>query len=414
MRFLVISYYGKPLNSITALRMHTLSSILSNDHKVDLVTKKWEGSENTWSEMLASTSGEKKVTKTGNLSHHQLTYKRVEFNKNPVNRKLRSMSRVFNHEIVKDINCRQFFNYCNKLLEVRHYDFIIVSSPPISIVSLGAELSQIHKVKLIVDFRDLYNHILLKKNHVLSLREKAEMIVLQGFLKHHLRQANLITYATETFGTFMQKIGFSNGELILNGFESELFENLKDEHIPTFDITLVGTVYPKQNIKLILDVFSDFLDNNLNGEIRINFIGTNCIPEVGDQIKKALPYSFVYVTDKMDRKRALQIAKNSQILFYMGWEGYKSVYSGKIFEYLGLQKNILIVPSDRDVIDSLITNTHSGLSTSDKSEAASFLNKKYKEWSLNGSLKLKGVGINTYSRENQFQPLIEHLIKKIN
>lgn len=96
----------------------------------------------------------------------------------------------------------------------------------------------------------------------------------------------------------------------------------------------------------------------------------------------------------------------------MGWPGYKGMYSGKIFEYLGLKKNIIIAPGDNDVIDNLIQKTKSGISANSKEEITSYILSKYNEWKTNPQIKYDGVNTEQYSRENQNKKIITALKKK--
>lgn len=59
-------------------------------------------------------------------------------------------------------------------------------------------------------------------------------------------------------------------------------------------------------------------------------------------INAAIPAANLLITNRIDRLEALSMSARSYVLYYIGWKGYRGIYSGKIFEYLGLQRNILL------------------------------------------------------------------------
>jgi hypothetical protein len=79
------------------------------------------------------------------------------------------------------------------------------------------------------------------------------------------------------------------------------------------------------------------------------------------------------------------------------------MYSGKIFEYLGSFNNILIAPSDQDVIQQLLNETQAGTCKETSEDVCEQLEQWYSEWKQYGKVLYKGNAekINNYSREMQ-------------
>jgi len=409
-KILLISYYAPPLNAITSLRAYSLAKQLSKDNEVHLVTKNWRGNENTWEEVVATVS-KQKVIKENNLSIHYLPFASTKYASNTIVRKLKTLLNIIGGKFDNEINTFQFYDYSSKLLNSGSFDYIYVTSPPVNIVSLGTELSLKHNIKLIVDFRDLHNEILLKKGYKKTLQEKIEVYFLKKYLKKNLVNASFISTVNEPITNFLDKLNIKNVSTVLNGFERDVFESLKEEKIERFDITLIGTIYPQQNIEIILSGFKKFISDKKNYQVHINFIGVGAIPEVAEQIMSYFSNEYLTITNKIERKKALQIAKNSQVLFYMGWKGYRGIYSGKIFEYIGLKKNILIAPGDNDVLDNLIKITKSGVIAETDIAVKEALEHWFFEWEEKGTINYNGVNIETYSREFQNELIINKLNK---
>ena len=179
-----------------------------------------------------------------------------------------------------------------------------------------------------------------------------------------------------------------------------------------FEISIIGTLYPQQNIDIILDAIKLFLKTNEN--TKFNFIGTDVIDVVGKHIKKKLNHPNCIFSSRIPREKVLDIMKSTDILIYMGWKGYKGVYSSKIFEYLGAKRNILIAPSDEDVIENLLIETNAGEVANTPEEVCAYFERKYFEWESKGILDYHGIDekIDFYSRENQAS-ILQQEIEKI-
>jgi hypothetical protein len=105
--------------------------------------------------------------------------------------------------------------------------------------------------------------------------------------------------------------------------------------------------------------FKEFITQN--PDVLIQFVGTTGSGnKISDKIKAAIPAANLLLTNPKLRLEALSMTARSHVLYYIGWKGYRGIYSGKIFEYLGLQRNILLAPSDNDVNAALIDETKSG------------------------------------------------------
>ncbi len=411
MKILLISYYAPPLNAITSLRAFTLGQQISNNHEVHLVTRHWKGTENTWSDLNKSNLNPSKIKKVNNnFSLHYLPYQETKYSSNKIFRKFTTLKSKLSANFSRNIDLDQFYELIITKFNDTQFDFIYVTSPPLSIINLGNKLQKHFKSKLICDFRDLHNNLLLKKNKEYNLKEKIELYNLKKYLKKNLKNSFLTSTASEPFTSFLTKITKADTITVLNGYETVLFKELKSERSEYFEVSVLGTLYEAQDLSIMLNSFKQLSKNK---KIRFNFIGTGAIPKVASLIKKKIPNAIV--TDKIERLDALKIGKRSQILFYVGWKGYKGVYSGKIFEYLGLKKNILIAPGDCDVIDNLINKNKVGISLNTEAEVIKYLELKFNEWRNNKNkvINFEGLDIDKYSRENQNLKIIKKMRKSI-
>ena len=232
-----------------------------------------------------------------------------------------------------------------------------------------------------------------------------------------MKQIDIVTTASESISEKFEKVhGCKNVTTIYNGYEADLFTGIADQEVNNvFDVSMIGALYTYQDIDFMLDGLTMFLDTHRKAQnIMINFIGLEYHPEVANQVKNKLKdfESMIRITPRLKRSTALSVMKNSEILFYVGWKGWKGIYSGKIFEYLGAQKNILIAPNDHDVLEKLMNNTGAGKLANTSEEMNTILTDWYNEWQQNGKLKYNGIAerIVKFTRESQGAKLLE-LIK---
>jgi len=409
MKILIISYYAPPLNAIPAMRGFSLAKILAKNYEVHIITRRWSGNENTWEEMKESSEGEVEIKKLNKVFIHYLPYIKVD-ESNILPNKVRLVYDWFKGRYNKETDTHQFYKYTKRLMELNDYKYLFATSTPLNIISLASKLSHQFKVPYIADFRDLHNHLILKKNKETNFKNKIELFFLKRYLRNNLKSSMLVTAVNDPISSFIQKL-IKNipVEVVLNGFEANLFDSLNKVNSPKFEITIIGTLYPAQNIDILLYGFKRFIEKFNDNTIEFNFIGTASIPSIKAHIEKELPFHQVNITPKIKRKDALLKGKRASVLFYAAWPGFKGVYSGKIFEYLGLKRNILIAPGDNDVIDNLISETKSGKVANTSNEVYIILSKWYTEWIKNGKLQYNGVGIDKYTRENQYQKIVDYL-----
>jgi hypothetical protein len=173
--------------------------------------------------------------------------------------------------------------------------------------------------------------------------------------------------------------------------------------------------YIVQDLNILLKGLEKFLFYNINNgnNINVNFIGAGSVSEIKELITEKLNFKNVLITNKIERKKAIEIGKKSHILIYAGWKNYKGVYSGKIFEYLGLKNNILIAPKDNGVIDNLLKETKAGISVNTSEEVFYYLQNNYQHWLEYKNIKYYGIPekINCYTRENQNKKILNFILQ---
>jgi hypothetical protein len=265
----------------------------------------------------------------------------------------------------------------------------------------------------LVDFRDYININLLNPSVKFSLFSKLIISAQQKWITHYAKNIDLITTASESISEkFEQVHACKNVTTVYNGFEAGLFDNVEEtKQNNVFHVSLIGTLYSYQDIDFMLEGLLGFFEQHSAGnDIMVNFIGVGYYPLVSKQISdklEAYKNSF-NITERIERSNAISIMKNSNVLFYVGWKGWKGIYSGKIFEYLGAKKNILIAPNDGDVLETLINYTNTGKLANTPEEMTAILSNWYGQWKKS-EMEYHGIDerINEFTRESQAEKVLQ-------
>lgn len=112
------------------------------------------------------------------------------------------------------------------------------------------------------------------------------------------------------------------------------------------------------------------------------------------------------------RKELGKIMAESSVLLALGCppqEGQHGILGTKVFEAIGAEKPLLLVPSDEDSLAELIRETGIGCAAKNKEGVKSFLQKQHAEWKEKGYTRQAIIGKEQYSRQVQAQN-IEQII----
>lgn len=416
MKIDIITYYYTPCNSIASNRVFEMSQNLEKaGHDVRVITRDWSGEEKSAEDFyMSSKSNTIKNKKSGNCSIYYLPYK-CKFNINQTKsfiRKIKMFYYLFTGKIDRHQDIES--EILNFYLHHKVPDLIITSCSPYNHLRTASKIKKLYNIPYIVEFRDSFNWNIIRKKKNWTLKLYIDYFFKRYYLSKWIKNAHLVISISDYFNQlYKSELKFDHKQIaIYNGFEKELFsqfETKNSELNENFTLTLMGTLYEYQDTSLIIESFQKFFKHKNN--YIINFIGTKNNKVVADLLNEELCSLNINLTDRVPREKVFNIYNSSHILFFIGWKGYRGIYSGKIFEYLGARKNILIAPGDEDVIDELLKITKSGKSVHSVDEMCNQLELWYKEWKETKQLEYYGIEneILNFTRENQFKKLTDYI-----
>ena len=207
--------------------------------------------------------------------------------------------------------------------------------------------------------------------------------------------------------------------MIYNGYAPDQFYPLKPKSLPFFRIVYTGSVYSRvhQDPSFLFLATKKLFENGLiNAEqYRIEFYTqpNRRTPILENESYRDIQ-NFVHFYDYVDSSKIPQLLGESCILLLlsnkMEENGPKGLISTtKYFEYLAMERPILCVRSDEDLLEASIQTANAGISARTIEETYNFILQKWQEWQ---NLGYTQVEINTsytqnFSRKKQAKQFVK-------
>lgn len=281
-------------------------------------------------------------------------------------------------------------------------DLIISSFSPIEAHLATYNFLQNHKsIAWVADMRDEMSTNGQINNQTRKLLKKAEIKINS--------RAQAITTVSSPILNDMRRImthvqAFAE---IRNGFDNDLKPDRN--HNSVFTIIYAGTFYGPRKPHTFFEGLRIFLSTH-TVEFKIQFLGTHhnfSIPKEFENKCEFIP--------PVDNNKALEyISKADASLLILNEINRVGVYSGKIFDYISVQKPIISVLNPNDVAADLIREQNAGYIAdfNQPEEIARSIEFAWKIWNDKSYLPVDEAKVKTLHRKYQVK-LLEELILKI-
>ena len=238
----------------------------------------------------------------------------------------------------------------HKILSEEKYNLIFVSAPPFSAINIAVKLKKEFNIPLVVDYRDLWygnqfafyptpiHKFLNKRMEYKALKVTELVIATNRRMKEKL--LNHFKFLT-----------FKDVYIIPHGFDPADFNELHIDKKPNekMRLTYSGMFYEFITPKYFLNAFKQLSVErpDVTANIELQFIG-HFRNENKKLIKKLKLQEFVIEFGYLDHKEALSKVMSSDVLWMMvGYARNVDTHSsGKLYEYFGTRKPILVSVPD--------------------------------------------------------------------
>jgi hypothetical protein len=291
----------------------------------------------------------------------------------------------------------------SKLIQEEQITHIYSSFSPPSPHMIAYELKQINKSLFwIAEFRDLmsFSHA---NDRVKKLFEKLHF----RYERRILGLANDIVCVSKGHAEFLQKKLGHKVNVLLNGCDFLMYENIKPKPNSVFTIAYTGHIYKKNyDLKLFLKAI-EILVYSFNMDIKIVFAGTKKSNYLWSNIHKMRLENQVVFLPKMNHNEVRILQKSADLLLHFCWTNKKQEgnLTGKIFEYISARVPVLSIGEQKE-LEVILNDTQSGKICNSVEAIVNFIKSI-----INNSHKLPKLSNETckYSKFNQFKNLEQRI-----
>lgn len=302
------------------------------------------------------------------------------------------------NEVIKNIN---------KLIDFKKIDVLYTTGDPYSNHLNGYYLKKMYNIPWIADFRDEWtnspyvNSFYKNDNFKLDLHKSIENSIVNFADKVIAVTPNSSQNYRNIFNLLYDKVC-----TITNGYDEDDFNNVKYNYTKNekFTILYYGTLYLNRNLSKIIDSINSLIENQYikKSEIILKIIGKS-----DNLIKNSMlrndKFGVLEFIDYLPHKKCLEEgAKSDMLVLYVGEEDeFKSVYPGKVFEYLRLLKPIIAISPKNSEVEQLLITTKRGenFNTTNYARIKDFILNYYNNWKIGTWEELELKSIQKYERQ---------------
>ena len=420
-KILIISYFFPPCNLTAAQRiMGWARNLKEHGYEPIIITRNWDIPINQPEDVLLSSGTEIEHVKTDNYEAYYLPYKAslrdLVFTRHQgspmqkLSRPLTLMNLIFENFSVKSIPHSNLYEQARTILkENKEIKKVIISGNPFNQFYFGYLLEKEFNISWIADYRDDWNTTEIEgaksgvNSFIRKRQEKSE--------KKWVASAKLITSVSPHYINKISAFVDRPGEVILNGHDVENYDSIQPE-AEKFTITYNGSLYPTQEIEPLLSALDKLIGEGYS-EINLQFPGLAFDRSQSERVATAVKKyaDHVSITNRIPKEEVIELQKQSDLLVMISHSNTKGIPSSKLYEYIGLQKNVLLYPNDHDIIEETLNDVNLGIICSTEKEIYDSV-KMQLDSKRSGTLTKDTIDLDKiafYSRKHQTKKLAELL-----
>lgn len=239
-------------------------------------------------------------------------------------------------------------------------DAIFSDGPPHSNTRIATLVKHATGIPWLADFQDPWTQI-----DYFSLLNLTSW----GLKKHQrleqeaFRTADKITIVSPTWKKELEAIGAENVNVIQWGYDPDDYQELTHKPSGKFIISHLGILGYDRNPITFFKVISELIAENAEFKEKINISFPGQVDySVMEIIKSHNLESYVTIPGNLDRKTALQVMKDANLLLLLLNKqiNAKGRIPGKLFEYLAVKRPILCLGDTHGDSATIITNSNAG------------------------------------------------------
>lgn len=274
-------------------------------------------------------------------------------------------------------------------------DLIYTTSSPICDHIIGYCLKQKYDIPWVADFRDEWTN-----NPYVEYDKKSIKYTMEHYMENNIVQSadKVITITSISSDNYRKNFNLDNNKVITitNGYDEDDFIEIKCPEIKNDKFTIIhnGLLYGIRTPETFLLAVKNLISKNLIDKDKLEI----CLTRTSEDENLKRYIEVIGLTDNikclgyLSHKESLQLSNRADLLLLIIGQGEKckGVFTGKIFEYLRLNKPILSLAPSGGVVDVLIKETDRGCNIEfDKvQDIEEYILYVYNKWSDNSQNNL--------------------------
>jgi len=435
LKILIITHYFPPSNSIASHRTYSWAKYWSKmGHDVTVLTTAKERRENdlnlpfdgfqvieienTFYTRLKKYLGQKQeliYQKTIGSKEKSKSLKFLFINQVNAIAKKRG---IFFTARMPDFTDAWYFNVV-KNFTFKSYDVVVSSAGPYIVHLLGLRFKKRGLIKFCVaDYRDLWT-----QNHIFP--GLFPFTIIEEFLEKKVNKtSDLITTVSEPLARkIIDKYTISNVEVIYNGFDDEILENLDPKPFwvdSKIRIVYAGTIYtgfqdPTPLFKAIKEVENSEYRNLLKN-LELIFVGSSK-GNLDLIVENFQVYNYVKYLGFVKHEDSLRMQRDAHLLLFLEFksENQDGILTGKLFEYLFSGTQIWAIGIDENTsAGRLIKESNCGICFGENVERIKSSLIQLLTIGKKPAINPNSEILDRYSRKKQAEKLINLILEKYN
>ena len=354
------------------------------------------------------------IEKTDAYEIRRLPYKRTlrdKLSKYPalkvLQKALTLKEMIFSNYFLSSLPYSNFLAEAKKQIEQGGVKAVIASGRPFQSFFIGHALKKEFDILWIPDYRDEWTtHKHLEEQGgihkwISKLERKSEL--------KWTSNADFFLSVSDNWTKIISELIGKEGKVVLNGYTQLIETRTDNTHKDQFVITYAGTLYPSQNINIVLNSCIDLINDGK--PILVRFIGANMMPLETNRITTIIKgyESHFQFLDRMPKSELEGYMNQSDLLFLTSFENIKGWYPVKLFEYYASGVPLLLCPSDHESMENFVKDTGAGFVANSEEECKMVLLECIRQKESTGMvLSERNIEIgNQYSRKHQTKVLAE-------
>lgn len=423
-KILILSYFFPPCNVTPSERIFSWASYLhKGNYYPIIVTRNWDfPQKNSSTDIFQSSGTELIIKKFEHYEVHYLPYK------NSLKEKL--FIRLYGHALYPLYLIFTFFHsflilpfqrlsscyfmhaYAKQLLKQQTTPIkkLVVSVAPFDLLGIANSLAKQFGLLWLADYRDDWSTN--EMQYADNLPKKILKQYNRLFEKNWLKSASgFLTVSAHYKNKLTHLLGI-NGYVLENGYMPENF-TLNVPLYKDFTIAYLGSIYASQPIEFFLTAYKKFIDAN-KPNTKLLFIGLRNEIPVRKRIEKAMAgyEQYLEFTERIPKADAIRCQAQAHLLLASAYSNAKGIPGSKLYDYIALNKKVLLCPTDHDILEQTLTNTGQLLACATSHDIVQHLQHYYtlfEQQQFPNPTGKENEKIIQYSREHQTNVLIDAL-----